>query len=157
MPKTTGGLRPWMTTACPLSRRALLRAAALSAGAPVLALLPGCGPAPPVPPSSVTLPLDTLPLGQRVVVKVGAVPVEVMRTAAGATARSLVCTHQGCTVAWVEEQQRYKCPCQDAWFDAEGQPVTGPVTQPLATLPAPVSEGSVTLTEPALAVPAGKG
>jgi cytochrome b6-f complex iron-sulfur subunit len=154
MPKTPGGPQPWITTACPLSRRALLRAAALSACAPALALLPACGSAPPPPPASVTLPLDTLPLGQRVIVKVGAVPVEVVRTAAGATARSLVCTHQGCTVAWVEEKQRYKCPWQDAWFDAEGQPVTGPVTQPLASMPAPVSNGSVTLTEHALAVPA---
>ena len=140
------------------SRRRVLRAAVLASGAPLLAWLPGCGGAAPLPPpATLTLPLDRLPVGQRVLVKVGAVPVEVRRTESGTTARSLVCTHQGCTVAWVEEKQRYKCPCQDAWFDADGQPVMGPVNAPLAIVPVAESPSGITLTAPRLAVPAKQG
>jgi Rieske Fe-S protein len=69
------------------------------------------------------------------VVALGDDRVELSRTAAGLVARSLVCTHQGCIVAWQEAERHYKCPCQGGYFDAEGRPLMGPVSVPLPLRP----------------------
>ncbi len=56
------------------------------------------------------------------------------RCCAGAgtvVARSLLCTHQGCEVAWQPDPDHYVCPCHDGRFDAAGSPVYGPPRQPL--------------------------
>ena len=48
---------------------------------------------------------------------------------AGSHARSLLCTHFGCRVVWEPARgQRYRCPCHQGWFDADGRPVAGPPT-----------------------------
>jgi Rieske Fe-S protein len=65
--------------------------------------------------------------------------VEILRTTEGVSARSLLCTHQGCNVSWVENEQVYFCPCHDGKFNAQGQPLYGPPRKPLREL-------SVTLT-----------
>lgn len=132
-------------------RRVMLRIlGAGAAGVLVLdlAALTGCAEPPPEGPAIVTVPLADLAEGKRVVVKLGKIPVELHREGDRIIARSLVCTHQGCTVAWQEPVRRYRCPCQDAWFDADGKPVQGPAERPLAELPATVSEGTVRVTAP---------
>jgi Rieske Fe-S protein len=75
--------------------------------------------------------------------------VELRREGDRIIARSFVCTHQGRTVAWQEDAQRYKRPCQDAWFDAAGKPVQGPIEKPLAEFPVTVAAGTVRVTKPA--------
>jgi thiosulfate dehydrogenase [quinone] large subunit len=49
----------------------------------------------------------------------------------------MVCPHQGCTVPYDPSRQRLVCPCHGAQFDpAHGAaPLSGPVSQPLLTLP----------------------
>jgi thiosulfate dehydrogenase [quinone] large subunit len=49
-------------------------------------------------------------------------------------AYSAVCTHAGCTVAYDPSQRLLACPCHGARFDpaANGTPVAGPATEPLA-------------------------
>lgn len=69
------------------------------------------------------------------VVRIGAKPVEVRREAGSVAARSLVCTHFGCTVRWEEDSRQYHCPCHDGRFDEHGKPVQGPPPKPLADLP----------------------
>jgi len=42
------------------------------------------------------------------------------------TAMSNVCTHLGCRVRWVVEEEQFFCPCHNAIFDKNGQVVAGP-------------------------------
>ena len=79
------------------------------------------------------IPLSALPPAQRTVLPVRDRPVEFLRTDAGIRARSLQCTHQGCEVAWVEAERRYRCPCHEGTFDEEGRVVAGPPPGPLRT------------------------
>jgi len=42
-----------------------------------------------------------------------------------------VCTHIGCTVRWVEEHNRWECPCHGSIFNDEGAVTAGPAPKPL--------------------------
>lgn len=47
-----------------------------------------------------------------------------------------VCTHFGCTVNWIESQQRFVCPCHGAEYDSQGRVKKGPASRglPLVTV-----------------------
>lgn len=128
---------PWS----PLSRRSFLAACAPLAAACARTKAVAEGPRP------VSLPLDRFPQGVRVTVLVAERPVEILRSETGVTARSLLCTHQGCEVAWSEAENVYRCPCHEGKFDAEGRPKEGPPPRPLAILPARV-DGPMLLVGP---------
>ena len=98
-------------------------------------------------PEPVALPLERFPSGVRVTVSVSGHPVEILRSGSGVTARSLLCTHQGCEVFWSEADGVYVGPCHEGRFDAEGRPKEGPPPKPLPTLPARV-EGPLLLVGP---------
>lgn len=121
----------------PISRRGILKAAASA-----LLVLVGCGRGQKKDPGTATIDLGDLPLNERVNITIENVPVELLRTDQGVRARSLICTHIGCTVKWSESEQRYLCPCHEGKFDAEGNVVTGPPTRPLRPVLVQV-EGSV--------------
>jgi Rieske Fe-S protein len=95
------------------------------------------------------VPFADLPPGRRVVVFRGDEPVEVRRDADGIVVRSLLCTHMGCRVRWNEEISSYDCPCHNARFDADGRPVLGPATRPLAEVPFETRDDAVVLPPPA--------
>jgi Rieske Fe-S protein len=44
---------------------------------------------------------------------------------------SNVCTHLGCRVRWIEDQQQFFCPCHNGVFDKTGNVVSGPPPRPL--------------------------
>ncbi len=46
-------------------------------------------------------------------------------------ALSNVCTHLGCRVRWITDQEQYFCPCHNAAFDKIGLVVSGPPPRPL--------------------------
>lgn len=46
-------------------------------------------------------------------------------------AMSNICTHLGCRVRWVEDEDQFFCPCHNAVFDKQGQVVAGPPPSPL--------------------------
>jgi menaquinol-cytochrome c reductase iron-sulfur subunit len=46
-------------------------------------------------------------------------------------AMSNICTHLGCRVRWVDDQQQFFCPCHNGIFDKEGLVVSGPPPRPL--------------------------
>jgi menaquinol-cytochrome c reductase iron-sulfur subunit len=46
-------------------------------------------------------------------------------------AMSNICTHLGCRVRWIGDQQRFFCPCHNAIFDKDGEVVSGPPPRPL--------------------------
>jgi cytochrome b6-f complex iron-sulfur subunit len=112
-----------------------------------LVTLAGCSSTPP-PPASATVPLAELTPGRRIIVKVGDVPVELRRAGERVVARSLLCTHQGCTVAWQEDIQQYKCPCQGAWFDIDGKVIAGPTDKPLPEFAVTVAGDTLRVREP---------
>jgi len=59
---------------------------------------------------------------------------------------SAVCTHQGCVVKEVKDNEII-CPCHGSHFSAEdGEPVAGPATSALPAKQAKVSGGEITVT-----------
>ena len=42
-----------------------------------------------------------------------------------------VCTHLSCRVNWNEESSKFYCPCHAAFFDKNGEVVSGPPPRPL--------------------------
>ncbi len=61
-------------------------------------------------------------------------PIIVFRT--GQTtfkAISMICTHQGCTVNWVNSNQQFQCPCHGSKYDKDGKVIQGPATKDLPT------------------------
>ena len=59
---------------------------------------------------------------------------------------SAVCTHQGCVVKEVKDNEII-CPCHGSNFSAEdGEPVAGPATSALAAKQAKVTGGQITVT-----------
>ena len=46
-------------------------------------------------------------------------------------AMSNICTHLGCRVRWIEDQQQFFCPCHNAVFYKDGEVVSGPPPRPL--------------------------
>jgi len=94
--------------------------------------LAGCHPGTDdVPAGPLTVALAELPLDRRVRLEQDGRAVEVVRTENGVTARSLLCTHQGCNVRWIEDRQIYLCPCHEGKFNAKGQPIYGPPRESL--------------------------
>ena len=103
--------------------------------APVWNLLAGCGSGPDYGPAGpLTVKVAELPLNHRVRLEHDGRAVEVVRTESGVTALSLLCTHQGCNVAWMEDDQIYLCPCHEGKFDAVGHPFYGPPRESLRRL-----------------------
>jgi menaquinol-cytochrome c reductase iron-sulfur subunit len=46
-------------------------------------------------------------------------------------ALSNVCTHLGCRIRWIAEQNQFFCPCHNGVFDKEGKVLDGPPPKPL--------------------------
>ncbi len=44
---------------------------------------------------------------------------------------SNICTHLGCRVRWIPDQEHFFCPCHNGIFDKEGNVVAGPPPRPL--------------------------
>lgn len=60
-------------------------------------------------------------------------------------AYSAVCTHQGCEVAYNEEEGTLDCPCHGSVFDPaqNGEPQGGPAQRPLPEISVEVQNGEV--------------
>jgi len=53
----------------------------------------------------------------------------------GFLALSRRCTHLGCTVPWVAEEDRFVCPCHASTFDIAGEVQSPPAPRPLDLFP----------------------
>ena len=63
-------------------------------------------------------------------------PAVVLQAAPGQFAAfSAVCTHLGCVIKWVPEEQEFLCPCHAGRFSVEGKVLGGPPPEPLEELP----------------------
>lgn len=114
------------------------------------ALTTGCaGKAPEeAPVRQVEVALDSLPEGERVVVTFGKNVAELVREGEEVRARSLICTHFGCTVAWHDDRQEYVCPCHDGVYGPDGRVRSGPPSRPLPTLTVERRDGMVMVWAP---------
>ncbi len=92
--------------------------------------------------------LGRIPDGGSVDLRLGGIALILHRQGSAVRAFSAVCTHLGCLVQWQEEENRFYCPCHLGTFDPEGQPVSGPVTQPLEEFEAEVEGGNVFVRVP---------
>lgn len=119
-----------------LTRRRAVRDAGLAAGGLVLAVgAGGCGDGRAAPDALTRVALAELTEGTRIRIDHHGEPVELVRRGAEVTARSLICTHERCTLFWHAPGNAYRCPCHGATFDPAGRPATGPVSVPMWTLP----------------------
>jgi menaquinol-cytochrome c reductase iron-sulfur subunit len=46
-------------------------------------------------------------------------------------AMSNICTHLGCHIRWIAEQNNFFCPCHNGVFDISGKVLAGPPPRPL--------------------------
>lgn len=46
-------------------------------------------------------------------------------------AMSNICSHLGCRVRWLEDQEQFFCPCHNGVFDKNGEVLEGPPPRPL--------------------------
>ena len=53
----------------------------------------------------------------------------------GFLALSRRCTHLGCTVPWVAEENRFICPCHSSVFDIRGAVIQSPASRSLDVFP----------------------
>jgi cytochrome b6-f complex iron-sulfur subunit len=58
-----------------------------------------------------------------------------------------VCTHLGCTVTWVQEQQHFVCPCHGSQYDAQGRVVKGPAKRSLPLVTVVVKQNQIRLVD----------
>ncbi len=53
------------------------------------------------------------------------------------------CTHLGCSVPWVEEENQFHCPCHGSLYDERGLVTGGPAPRPLDIFPITIKDGEV--------------
>ena len=53
------------------------------------------------------------------------------------------CTHLGCTVPWLEAEERFHCPCHSSIFSSKGTVISGPAPRPMDLFPIEIIEGAV--------------
>lgn len=53
------------------------------------------------------------------------------------------CTHLGCTVPWVGEEERFVCPCHASAFDRKGEVLSAPAPRALDLFPVRIENGVV--------------
>jgi cytochrome b6-f complex iron-sulfur subunit len=61
----------------------------------------------------------------------------------GFLALGRTCTHLGCTVPWVMEDQRFACPCHASVFDITGQVLSPPADRALDMFAVRIENGIV--------------
>jgi Rieske Fe-S protein len=131
----------------PQSRRSVLRLLGLAGCAAAgLPLLVGCRPdESAVVGGPVTVERAELEGAGRLTVEWQGQPVELRLTDQGVEARSLLCTHMGCSVYWDEARDGYYCPCHKGVFNARGEPIEGPPQAALRSVPVQVTDTTVVI------------
>lgn len=94
----------------------------------------------------VSVPTSSVPVGSGYVDKSNLVVVTQPESGVF-KAFTAVCTHQGCTVAQVADNQ-ITCPCHGSVFSAkDGSVINGPATAPLSAMTAKVDGANVDVTQ----------
>jgi glycine/D-amino acid oxidase-like deaminating enzyme/nitrite reductase/ring-hydroxylating ferredoxin subunit len=84
---------------------------------------------------------EEIGLGAGAVIRDGLKKIAVYRDRDGSVhARSAVCPHMGCVVAWNSAERTWDCPCHGSRFDRYGRVITGPANVDLETVDVPEEE-----------------
>jgi menaquinol-cytochrome c reductase iron-sulfur subunit len=59
------------------------------------------------------------------------------------SAMSNICTHLGCRVRWIADNEQFFCPCHNAVFAKDGSVLSGPPPRPLDRFEVKVEEGQL--------------
>lgn len=95
---------------------------------------------------ALSLSSATIPAVNGTPFKVTPGKVYVVHTADGLLALSWKCTHLGCTVPWIEGEQRFHCPCHGSIYLYNGVRIAGPAPRPLDLMPIQVlANGDITV------------
>ena len=71
-------------------------------------------------------------------------PVYVTKNPQGAIiVLSAVCTHLGCSVRWVDAQNKFVCPCHGGMFSEDGKLLGGPPPRGLDQLETKIEDGTL--------------
>lgn len=71
-------------------------------------------------------------------------PVYVTRDPQGALmVLSAVCTHLGCSVRWIDAQNKFVCPCHGGMFSGDGKLLGGPPPRGLDQLETKIEDGTL--------------
>lgn len=65
----------------------------------------------------------------------------VRKTGGNVIAFSANCPHLGCGYRWIDDRQRFECPCHGSMFDINGKLIAGPAPRPLDTMPTKIEKG----------------
>lgn len=85
---------------------------------------------------TVSVPLSKVPVGTAHFFDFRGRPAVLVQHQAGNfVAMSAVCTHLGCIVKWVKEEQLFLCPCHGGRFSPSGAVLGGPPPKPLEIYP----------------------
>lgn len=57
------------------------------------------------------------------------------------TAMSNICTHLGCRVRWIPDQNKFDCPCHNGVYGKDGSVISGPPPRPLDRYQTKVENG----------------
>ncbi len=58
-------------------------------------------------------------------------------------AMSNICTHLGCRVRWIGDEELFFCPCHNAAFAKDGSVVSGPPPRPLDQFEVKIEDGQL--------------
>ena len=119
-----------------LQRRGLMRVGVIGALAVVVAGVGKFFNPPPLAKTKI-IELSSLEIGATMqFVQASGAPAVLFRTNTGVFAYSAICTHQGCTVEFVDVSQTLICPCHNSEFDPfdSAKVLTGPALRPLPTV-----------------------
>lgn len=61
----------------------------------------------------------------------------------GFLALSRRCPHLGCTLPWIEEEKRFRCPCHSSAFDIRGDVVNAPAPRAMDIYPVVIENAVV--------------
>lgn len=53
------------------------------------------------------------------------------------------CTHLGCAVPWVEDEDQFHCPCHGSLFNKVGEVLSGPAPRPMDLFPITIEGGEI--------------
>jgi menaquinol-cytochrome c reductase iron-sulfur subunit len=56
-------------------------------------------------------------------------------------AMSNICTHLGCRVRWIPDQEQFFCPCHNGVFGKNGEVIAGPPPRPLDRYETKIEDG----------------
>jgi cytochrome b6-f complex iron-sulfur subunit len=74
----------------------------------------------------------------------------IIRDADGFYALSAICTHLGCTPRWLNDDNKFKCPCHGSGFRRTGVNFEGPAPRPLERLKISLSDDGQLLIDRAI-------